>query len=181
MKYTRWLIPVILVLLVATTVMSALAYFNSDKTTTGTIHSGTLELLLSKDGNNFGGSVGTPWDVPNMKPGDEVSGKLYMKITGSINSKQVTFDLGNIINDPTNKALAEQIFLTHVWDSKNQSDAIVQVTTMSDTNSDGKTSLAELAALSGRFGLPYDAVSDVDPLPPCWQHAVALHGFPVQS
>ncbi len=60
MKYTRWLIPVILVLLVATTVMSALAYFNSDKTTTGTIHSGTLELLLSKDGNNLAAMLVRP-------------------------------------------------------------------------------------------------------------------------
>lgn len=163
MKYTRWMIPVVLVLLVATTVMSALAYFNSAQTTTGTVQSGTLTLVLSKDGTNFGGNVGTPWDVSNMKPGDKVGGYLYMKNTGTIDSTQVTFEWGNILNDPNNLALANRIFLTKVWDSKNTADATAAVTGIADTNNDQKTSLAELAALSGRFGFPYDATSDVEP------------------
>ncbi len=163
MKYTRWLIPVLLVLLIATTVFSAMAYFNSAQTTTGTIHSGTLTLLLSQDGANWGGNVGTPWDLSNAKPGDTIAGRLYMLNTGTIDSAQVTFEWGNILNNPSHLALAQHIFLTHVWDSKNTADAIAQVTAMSDTNSDGKTSLAELAALSGRFGFPYDATSDVEP------------------
>lgn len=163
MKHNRWMIPVILALLIATTVLSAMAYFNSAKTTTGTIHSGTLELLLSKDGVNYGANVGTPWDLSNAKPGDTVAGKLYMYNNGSIDSTQVTFEWGNILNS----AMADHIFLTHVWDSKNTVDAISGVIGVADVSpADGKVSLNELAALSGRYTLPYDAVSDVEPFLP---------------
>ncbi len=164
MKYTRLMIPVVLVLLIATSVFSAMAYFNSVQTTTGTVSTGTLTMQLSKNGNDFGkGNVGTPWDFSGMKPGDTIDGKLYMKNTGTIDSTQVTFEWGNILNNPVNLALADKIILTNVWDSKNTTDAIAQVTAVADTNVDGKTSLAELAALSSRFGWPYDATSDVEP------------------
>ncbi|HEY3344362.1 MAG TPA: TasA family protein [Anaerolineaceae bacterium] len=166
MKKERIIIAVLLVLLVVVSTTGAFAYFNSAQTTTGTVRSGTLTMDLSRDGTNFGGNVGTPWDMTNMKPGDEVSGKLYIRNTGTIDSAQVTFEWGGILNNPATMALADKIILTHVWDSKNTVDAIAGVTNVADTNNDGKTSLAELAALSGRFGLPYDAVSDREPFLP---------------
>lgn len=155
----------ILLLLIATTVMSALAYFSSQVNTTGQIKSGTLTMQVSANGVDFGSSAVLPWNFNQMAPGDEITGKLYMKNVGTIPAKQVTFEWANILNNPAAKNLAQRIFVTKILDSMDPGDQIGPVTAIADTNADGKTSLAELAALSGRFGFPYDAVSN-DPFLP---------------
>ena len=163
----RWLLPIIMIVVLAIGTLGAYAYFDSARETTGYISAGTLDLKLGlSESGPWENSVTLPWNFTNMAPGDKVAGKLYMMNVGTIPAKQVTFDWHNVLNDPTTKAFADQIILIHVWDSKNTVDAIAGVVGVADTSGDGKCSLAELAALSGRFGLPYDAVSDVDPFLP---------------
>ena len=97
-----------------------------------------------------------------MSPGDTVEGKLWMKNTGTIDARQVSFEWSGISD-----SLADRIFLVSAYDSKNTAEAISQIVGMADTNADSKCSLSELAALSTRFGWPFDAVTDVAPfLPP---------------
>lgn len=164
----RWLLPISMIIMLAIGTLGAYAYFDSTRDTTGYISAGTLDLKLGLSGSGpWENSVTLPWDFTNMAPGDSVAGDLWMKNVGSIPSKQVTFEWHNVLNDPANKNFAEQIILTHVWDSKNTADAIVQVVAMADgitgQATDGKCSLAELAQLSVNYGFPFDAVSDVQP------------------
>ncbi len=156
---SRLTIIILLVALVAVSTFGVFAYFNSAVGTKGTISSGTLDLVLSSNGSSFGKSIALPWDVVNMAPGDKIAGTIWMKNTGSINAEQVTFEWKNILNNPATADLAKHIFLITIYDSTDNGNQAAAVTSMADTNGDHITSLYELAALSGRFGYPYDAVS----------------------
>ncbi len=169
----RWLIPLVLVLVLAAGTFGASAYFNSARQTTGYISSGTLDLKLGLTGDGpWANSVTLPWNFTNMAPGDEIAGNLWMKNVGTIDARQVTFEWNNVLNNPEAKPFADHIFLISAWDSKNTTEAISQFISMGDgivpsTTQDGKISLVELAYLSNNYGWPFDAVSDVPPfLPP---------------
>lgn len=156
----RWLIPLVLVLVLAVGTFGASAYFNSARPTTGYISSGTLDLRLS-NGGDWATNVVLPWDFSNMAPGDVVSGNLWMNNIGSIPARMVTFEWTNI----SNTSFADYIILTHAWDSKNLVDGVVSGGFgVADTNHDNKVSLNELAALNITFPqYEFDAVTDVDP------------------
>ena len=165
----RWLLPILMIVILAIGTLGAYAYFDSTRETTGYISAGTLNLKLGLTGSDpWADSVTLPWNFTNMAPGDTVTGDLWMNNIGSIPATQVTFEWHNILNNPANLAFAEQIILTHVWDSKNTADGITQFIGMADGSTglakDGKCSLAELAALNVKFPVwGFDAVTDVEP------------------
>ena len=157
-----------LVAILALTTIGASAYFNSQRDTTGTITSGTLTLKLGLNAAGpWSSSVALPWNFSGMAPGETVTGDLWMINTGNIDAEQVTFEWHNIVDNSETVELAEHIFLTEVWDSKNTVDATAAVVVVADgitgLPKDGKASLSELAELSARYGFPFDATSDVAP------------------
>lgn len=163
---TRWFIPVVLVLLITTTVFSAMAYFSAQQSTSGTISSGTLTLKLSNDGVNFYNSVALPWDVSNMAPGDEVEGTLYLKNTGSIDANKVWWDWDDVLNDPADRLLAQHIYITSIYDNMDTGEQVAAVVAAIDgkdgSTPDGKGTLLELASIGGSGPDAYSPTNNHD-------------------
>lgn len=156
---SRLTIIILLVALVAVSTFGVFAYFNSAVETEGTISSGTLELALSSDGTTFSDSIVLPWDITGMAPGDTKAGTIWMKNTGSIAAKQVTFDWSNLLDNKEGVDLAEHIFLIEIYDSTDGgTNQIGYFVTAADKNNDKMVSLYELASLSN-VTYPFDAVS----------------------
>jgi predicted ribosomally synthesized peptide with SipW-like signal peptide len=159
MKKERIIIAVLLALLVIVSTTGAFAYFSSDKTSKGRIKSGSLNLQLSADGASWGDSA-DPWHFEEMAPGDSQSGYLYMKNTGTIASRQVTWEWSGVANDSSNKDLASHIFVTSITDSKHQDEQIDLYRGVLGVVAPAYPTLLQIASLSDKVGVPYDAYSD---------------------
>ncbi len=112
----RWLIPLVLVLVLAAGTFGASAYFNSARQTTGYISSGTLDLKLGLTGDGpWANSVTLPWNFTNMTPGDEIAGNLWMKNVGTIDARQVHCG-GIILRTSRSKNQAQTTDSDSAWD-----------------------------------------------------------------
>jgi hypothetical protein len=145
------LVVVSLLIVVAMLTTGAYAYFTTlTRTAHGNIQSGTLDLKIaavvpSADcpaANEIVATDVTLWDLTNLAPGQEITGKLCMINTGSIDIAQVGFNWTGMTGD-----LAEHLFVTKLENSRT-GDEIGSYIATNDVNGDGKMSLAEL----GRWG-----------------------------
>ena len=77
----------------AIVVGGTMSYFSDTATSTGnTFTSGTMDLKLSNDNNNYGDDVTETWNVSNMVPGGTpYVSTLYMKNTGSVDADYLKF------------------------------------------------------------------------------------------
>jgi len=126
------------------------SYFSSTKTSTGNIFTaGTLTLQLADNDEGWGDGVTATWASPSSwAPGDNVTGSIYLRNTGSVAAEAVYAYWNNLV-DPD--GLSNVIQVTWLSDSTwIDHNSIGPFVTAYDSNHDGKLSLAELV-----YGLSY--------------------------
>jgi len=119
------------------------SYFSSTRTSTGnTFTAGTLNLQLSNDGVNWHDDVTATWASPSgWAPGDNVTSKIYLRNTGSVDAEAFYAWWHNLV-DPD--GLSNVIEITWWSDSTWPDYNCVPDFLVYDANKDGKLSLAEL-------------------------------------
>ena len=119
------------------------SYFTSTKSSTGNIFTaGSLNLQLADDNEGWGDGVTATWASPSgWAPGDNVTGLIYLRNTGSVAAEAVYAWWHNLA-DPN--GLSNVIEITWWSDSTWPSYNCVPDFLVYDANHDGNLTLAEL-------------------------------------
>jgi predicted ribosomally synthesized peptide with SipW-like signal peptide len=144
----RSLIIVVLIASIALLSTGAFAYFTASGKATGNIKSGTLTLAIAgvvpsaSCPDSITKDTTTLWDMTNLAPGDELTGKLCMKNTGTLPIPQVGFKWTGMSG-----LLAENLIVTKLANSRTGDEIGAYNSTCG--GADGIMTLAELQACGG--------------------------------
>lgn len=145
---TKVLILVVLVASIAMFATGAFAYFSTSAQASGNIQSGTLALKIAAVvpsaacPSSVDATSVTLWDLENLAPGQEVTGKLCMRNAGNLPIPQVGFNWTGMSG-----ALADHLFVTKLENSITGDEIGAYIAALG--GSDGKLSLTELGARGG--------------------------------
>jgi predicted ribosomally synthesized peptide with SipW-like signal peptide len=160
----RWVIPLMLIVVMAVSVMGSYAYFQAQRTATSTVRTGTLGIVIAaspdmvEPPNSAFGDTATPWSFDNMAPGDVRSGCLWLMNTGTLGTARAYWNFTTLSTLPGPGNLADRLEVTHALTTDSWFDWIPSMQhTGWDPNNDGIITLQEIANYGG------DWMSDVVP------------------
>lgn len=151
MKKRLMLGTMMIVLVCALVGGATFAYFSDTATNTGnTFTAGTLNMVMSDDNETDQDNLTATWVSPtNWAPGQEVTGTIAFKNTGSIKAQHIYFGFYNLLSngqgDGTN--LMDKIIVTNLTEKFNNTTVPNAVAAVEQQvgNKDGILTLRELA------------------------------------